>query len=164
MLFETYYIYYVLPFFVAGFAQMIKIWIDLSRWKSFTWYAFLASGGMPSTHSTITSSALLMVMLFEGVFSPLSMISSVFAILVWYDAANVRYQAGKHAQYINSLKEQLQHVMRYDEVSDVRHMWWLHVLKERLGHTPQEILVWIIFWFSVTLWCVALIDRYIISF
>ncbi|MEI7478509.1 MAG: divergent PAP2 family protein [bacterium] len=31
----------------------------------------------------------------------------IFSFLFWYDAANVRYEAGKHAQYINEIKDEL---------------------------------------------------------
>jgi acid phosphatase family membrane protein YuiD len=50
---------------VAALSQSIKILIDLFSGKKFNRYTLISSGGMPSTHSTITSSALMMVILFE---------------------------------------------------------------------------------------------------
>ena len=44
------------------------------------------------------------------------------------------------------------------------HAWWLDRLKERLGHTPVEIIVGILFWAAATLALVSLFDTYLISF
>ena len=38
-----------------------------------------------------------------------------------------------------------------------------HLLKERLWHTPVEIIVGILFGIAVTLWLVSFIDIYIIN-
>jgi acid phosphatase family membrane protein YuiD len=45
---------------------------------------------------------------------------------------NVRYEAGKHAHYINNIRTELKEVLNAHEK--------LHFLKERLGHTPTEVL------------------------
>lgn len=91
------------------------------------------------------------------------MIVMVYALLVWYDAANVRYESGKHAQYINTLRQEMHRVMTTDE-HHYFHPNPLELLKERLGHTPVEITVGVLFGLFVTLGVVALIDSYIISF
>ena len=52
-------------------------------------------------------------------------------MLFWYDAMNVRYEAGKHAQYINEIKEELKSFSFID--------YKLNDLKERLGHTLIEV-------------------------
>lgn len=158
------HIYYLVPLIVATISQSIKIIIDLFSGKSFNRYTLISSGGMPSTHSTITSSALVMVILFEWLFSVSTMMFGVLCIIVWYDAANVRYESGKHAQYINSLKYQIHEVMEHDHIHENNNIVVWDMLRERLGHTWQEIIVWILFGSMVTLWCVALIDSYIVSF
>jgi acid phosphatase family membrane protein YuiD len=53
---------------------------------------------------------------------------------------NLRYEAGQHAQYINSMRFELQNVLQKKE--------W--PLKERIGHTPWEVLGGIIFWSVLT--------------
>jgi acid phosphatase family membrane protein YuiD len=34
-------------------------------------------------------------------------IAFCFSFLFWYDAANVRYEAGQHASYLNQLNKEL---------------------------------------------------------
>jgi acid phosphatase family membrane protein YuiD len=55
-----------------------------------------------------------------------------FSFLFWYDAANVRFQAGKHAQYINEIKDELRSFSFID--------YKLQDLQERLGHTFIEVI------------------------
>jgi uncharacterized protein len=119
---------------------------------------------MPSAHSTLTSSVLTMVILLEGIFSSISMVVSIFSLLIRYDAANVRYESWKHAQYINSLRNEIHKVMDHENMTDKSFFTWFGLLRERLWHTPVEISIWIIFWISVTLWIVSLLDTYIITF
>lgn len=159
---DLYQIYYCIPFLVALLAQFIKIIIDSFSGKHITFRSMLVSGGMPSAHSTLTSSVLMMVILIEWLFSVTTMIVTVFALLVRYDAANVRYESGKHAQYINSLRIEMHKVMTQEHMYS--HAWWLDRLKERLGHTPVEIIVGILFWAAATLALVSLFDTYLISF
>ena len=92
----------------------------------------------------------------------MTMVVTVYAILVWYDAANVRYESGKHAQYINSLKQEMHKVMTQEHISSS--IRWFAILKERLWHTPVEIIIGILFGAATTLWLVSLIDTYIINF
>ena len=159
---ELYQIYYCVPFVVALVAQAVKIVIDAFSGKHITIRSALASWGMPSAHSTLTSSLLMMVILIEGPFSVMTMVVTVYAILVWYDAANVRYESGKHAQYINSLKQEMHKVMTQEHISSS--IRWFAILKERLWHTPVEIIIGILFGAATTLWLVSLIDTYIINF
>jgi acid phosphatase family membrane protein YuiD len=53
---------------------------------------------------------------------------------------NLRYEAGQHAQYINSMRFELQNVLQKKE--------W--PLKERIGHTPWEVVWGIIVWSLLT--------------
>lgn len=159
---ELYQIYYCIPFIVALLAQGVKLIIDAFMGKKITFRSLLVSGGMPSAHSTLTSSLLMMVILIEGPFSMMTMIVTVYAILVWYDAANVRYESGKHAQYINNLRQEMHKVMIQDWIP--HHHRWFALLKERLGHTPVEIIVGVLFGLAATVWVVSLLDTYLISF
>jgi uncharacterized protein len=52
-------------------------------------------------HSGISASVVTIMGLEYGIDSPYFAISICFAFLFWYDAANIRYQAGQHAQYLN---------------------------------------------------------------
>jgi acid phosphatase family membrane protein YuiD len=65
-----------------------------------------------------------------------------FSFLFRYDAMNIRFEAWKHAHYINSIRTELQSVLDF----------WssFSSLKERLWHTPKEVIAWIIFWSILT--------------
>jgi acid phosphatase family membrane protein YuiD len=56
-------------------------------------------------------------------------------MIIAHDAEEVRRQAGKHAERINVLFEELLH----------GHMWSENELKEVIGHTPLEVIGGIIF-------------------
>lgn len=161
---NIHHIYFLVPLIVGLLAQLSKVIIDSYFGNKFTLRSLRSSWGMPSAHSTLTSSVLTMTILFEGFFSTISMVTGIFSLLIWYDAANVRYESGKHAQYINSLKDEMHRVMTHDHLSEKPFFSWFWLLKERLWHTPTEISVGIIFWIAVTVWVVSLIDSYIITF
>ncbi len=67
-----------------------------------------------------------------GLNSMIFAICLTFAILFWYDAANVRYEAGKHAKYINEIKDELKSFSFID--------YKLQDLQERLWHTSTEVV------------------------
>ncbi|MBP7885029.1 divergent PAP2 family protein [Patescibacteria group bacterium] len=48
-----------------------------------------------------------MLVLRDGIDTPLFMVAGIFALLIRYDAMNLRYESGKHAQYINSLRSEI---------------------------------------------------------
>ncbi len=66
-----------------------------------------------------------------------------FSFLFRYDAANVRYEAGQHASYLNKLSVELGEILNMQKTT--------HMLKERLGHTFIEVVggigvgVWLTF-------------------
>ncbi|MGI6107929.1 MAG: divergent PAP2 family protein [Lachnospiraceae bacterium] len=92
-----------------------------------------SSGGMPSSH-TATVSGLLFATLFRcgaaGFEFPMALF---FAIVVIYDALNVRYQASLHGRALNYLSE---HELKDDS-------WFREQKKydEHLGHTLPEVIV-----------------------
>ncbi len=157
-------IYFFVPIIVWILAQVSKVIIDSYLGNTFTLRSLWSSWGMPSAHSTITSSALAMTILLEGFFSTITMVVTIFALLIWYDAANVRYESWKHAQYINSLRSEMHKVMDHEHLSDKSFFSWFWLLRERLWHTPTEIFIGIMFWITVTIGVVSLIDSYIIPF
>jgi len=83
---------------------------------------------MPSSHSALVAGACHAVGLRSGFDSPLYAISFVLAMIVIYDATGIRRQAGKHAELINAIIEDLAtgHPLQQEK------------LREVLGHTPLE--------------------------
>ena len=110
-------------------AQIIKIPLDYLRTRKWNWALFFTSGGMPSSHSSLMTATTLAIALYHGFDHPAFALGVAITMIVTYDAAGVRQQAGKHAQRINVLFEEL---MKGHPVSE-------NDLREVLGHTPLEV-------------------------
>ena len=120
----------------AGFAwfisQVIKGLISGFRFHTWTKEAFLGSGGMPSSHTAATVSLAMMIGFTEGFDSSFFAISALFAIIVMYDAAGVRREAGKQGKVI----KELLNISGPDGKQLIP-----EELKEKIGHTPLEVIM-----------------------
>lgn len=115
-------------------AQGLKPPIEYLKTREWNWRSMFNAGGMPSSHSALLVSATQGIGLFEGFNSALFALAVAITMIVVYDAAGVRRQAGIHAERINVL---------FDELLK-GHMWDQNELREVLGHTPLEVLVGIL--------------------
>ena len=97
-----------------------KRW-DLSR--------MLGSGGMPSSHSALVVALATATGRIEGFGSTAFAIAVGLAVIVMYDAANVRRAAGQQAELLNRIVEDFYRDKHVDGEK----------LKELLGHTPVEV-------------------------
>ena len=110
-------------------AQIIKIPLEYFRTRKWNWALFFTSGGMPSSHSSLMTATTLAIGLYHGFDHPAFALGVAITMIVTYDAAGVRQQAGKHAQRINVLFEEL---LQGHPISE-------EDLREVLGHTPLEV-------------------------
>ncbi|MBU0727086.1 divergent PAP2 family protein [Patescibacteria group bacterium] len=109
----------IIPFVAILAAEVAKVITNsLIRKNGFR---FLNPGGMPSGHSAFVSALVVTVAYRDGIGSTLFMISAVIALVVMYDAINLRYEAGKHAKEINKLNPKAK-------------------LEEMLGHNHWEVV------------------------
>ena len=125
-----------IPVLVILVIQFVKLMIDWVTNKRFEWNNLFTTGWFPSVHSGMTSSLVTLVYLDQGVGSIMFAMAFVFMFLISYDAMNLRFEAGKHAHYINNLKHDIESVLQRQE-SKMR-------LKERMGHTPVEVIGWLL--------------------
>ncbi len=110
-------------------AQFIKILIELTRTRKLNWDLLMASGGMPSSHTSFTMATAFAIGYAEGFNTSIFALALVFAFVVMYDASGVRRAAGKQAKIINIIVEKIEHTgITMDEK-----------LKELLGHTHIEV-------------------------
>lgn len=100
---------------VGCIIQIVKVVIDLIRYKRFYIGHIFASGGFPSFHSGLASSVTMLVRLQYGFGSVLFATSFAFSVLFAYDAMNLRYETGQHALYINDLRLELQTILQKKE-------------------------------------------------
>jgi acid phosphatase family membrane protein YuiD len=112
-------------------AQFSKPFIQYLRTREWAWSWFFSAGGMPSTHSAIITAATTAIGIRMGLSSPEFAFSVAVSMIVLYDAAGVRRQAGEHARVINAIIDDLAHGHPLKEEN----------LKELLGHTPGEVII-----------------------
>ena len=111
-------------------AQVIKIPLDYLRTRRWNWALLLTTGGMPSSHSSLMTATTLAIGLYNGFDSPIFALGVVLTMIVTYDAAGVRQQAGIHAQRINLIVAEL---LKGHQINE-------RDLREVLGHTPLEVM------------------------
>jgi acid phosphatase family membrane protein YuiD len=90
----------------------------------------IAYGHMPSAHTAYVLSLVTTMWIFEGYNSSAFAIALIMAIIVIMDALRLRVYMGQYAQHINSIVKHL----NLDEKE-------FPILKERVGHKPEEVVV-----------------------
>ena len=137
------------PTFAQALAELASnrtVWVPVLIWFAVQLWKFLsplifhrkldlsllwATGGMPSSHSALVVALAITVGIETGFDSPLFAVSAVLAMIVMYDAAGVRQAAGKQAEKINLIVEELLNGHPLNEEH----------LRELLGHTPLQVAV-----------------------
>lgn len=135
--------YFFVPIFIWFIIQLIKILIDFYKEKKINVQSIRRAGWFPSVHSWISASITTLMLLKFWIDSSEFAIAFTFSFLFWYDSMNVRYEAGKHAKYLNNISHQLKTVFEFWDNKYI-------LLKERLWHTLYEVLAWILFWSIIT--------------
>lgn len=113
-------------------AQALKVLIYYLIEKKWDLRRFLGLGGMPSSHSAVVCALSTVLGMTNGFDSPVFALCIVNAFVVMTDAAGVRRAAGKQAQTINRLVEEL-----IEGMNNFNH----ETLKELLGHSPFEVII-----------------------
>jgi len=132
------YTFYPLVAFVLSnvIAQLLKPFFKFIRTGQWDIYQVLAAGGFPSSHSSAMSGITLALGLQHGFDNPVFFLACALTFIIMYDAANVRFYAGKHIEVterlINDLKE-LQTIKLDDPI-------YLTKLKKVLGHERLEVV------------------------
>src|SRR5699024_2532741 len=122
------------------FAQVIKIPIRLMATREFKPGLAFSTGGMPSSHSAAVAALTTGVGIVEGADSVMFAISTVFSVIIMFDASGVRRQAGEQAIVINQLVEDFQYFMEGAKDWNRKELYQKRKeLKELLGHQPIEV-------------------------
>ncbi len=117
-------------FFAFLTAQVLKVIIVLITKRKLDFRRLVGSGGMPSSHASTVSCLAAAVGKNMGTDTVIFAVSVVFAIIVMYDASNVRRAAGEQAKILNYMMEHW---------SETTPEVFGKELKELLGHTPVEV-------------------------
>ena len=118
-------IYVLTPFIAWLVAGTLKFIVNSVRAGKLA-FGMIGYGGLPSNHSAIVSSMATVIALREGVGHPAFGVALTLAFIVVLDASSLRRQIGKQAQMINRLAD----------LADSKSK----LLRERIGHTPIEVL------------------------
>lgn len=111
-------------------AQILKIIINYIYHKKVDFRIIFSTGGMPSSHAASVMALSTAVGIEEGFNSNIFAICLFFSFIVMYDAAGIRRAAGKQAEILNKILDDLYAGRRADER-----------LRELLGHTPIEVFI-----------------------
>lgn len=115
-------------------AQVLKTLLVLIFTKKLMLERMVGSGGMPSAHTACVTALAISICRLSGFSSVEFGIAFILAVVVIYDAMNVRRQAGEHAKAINIVVDHI------DEDNDDGDDLGIKQLKESLGHKPIEVL------------------------
>jgi acid phosphatase family membrane protein YuiD len=147
-MYSLFYNYVLLSGLIAWvIAQTIKVPLEYLRRHKWNWSLLFRAGGMPSSHSALITAIAHSIGLFEGFNTSLFGLAFAIAIVVIYDATGIRRQAGRHAELINAMINDLTsgHPLKGEELLEV------------LGHTPLEAVAGILLGITVAqlVWIVA---------
>jgi uncharacterized protein len=123
--------YLLAPLVAWSIAQAAKLLLTTYRQKRLNLRVLAETGGMPSSHSAIVMGLTTAIGKYAGVTSAPFAIALIFTFVVMYDAAGLRRAAGRQAEVLNRLVEDLVHMRGVQEQR----------LRELLGHTPLEVIV-----------------------
>jgi acid phosphatase family membrane protein YuiD len=112
-------------------AQALKVVVELIQHRKVNLRVLVETGGMPSSHSALVTALACGIGQTLGWSSPIFAATTVFAVIVMYDAAGVRQAAGKQAKILNQIIDEL--FSEKPEFNEDR-------LKELLGHTPVQVI------------------------
>ena len=122
-------------------AQLIKTIIYSIRNKHVDLPMLFHTGGMPSSHSASVVAMSTSIGLIDGFDSIQFALAFCLSSVVMYDSAGVRRSAGKQAEVLNTIVEEL--FSKSHKISKSK-------LRELLGHSPKEVLVGAIFGIGVS--------------
>lgn len=136
----------------AILAQFLKPVIYYLRKREWHWHLVHDSGGFPSSHSALVSALALSVGYQENFSSTLFAVALALAVIVVYDAANVRYYSGQNIRVTQQLVHDVQkefHIEFNDPIYKTK-------MKEVLGHKWIEVIggvilgciVALVFWYG----------------
>jgi len=129
------YLTLVAPFIAWFLAQFLKPFTHFFKSGKFEWRQVIASGGLPSSHSSLVSSLTLAIGFKEGFDSSIFALAFALSCIVAYDAMNVRYFAGENIRVTKLLVDELSEILPKLLTNDKGY----ERLKEVLGHTVVEV-------------------------
>ncbi len=112
-------------------AQAFKFVVSWIQYRRPDFTRLVGTGGMPSSHAATVTALSTSVGIESGWGSTIFGATVFFSLVIMYDATGIRRAAGRQAQILNLMLEELKD---YHKLEPIR-------LKELLGHTPMEVFI-----------------------
>ena len=119
----------VATFFAWLIAQVIKVLLGYVKEKRFDFKWLMRSGGMPSSHVSLSVCLTTSMGLYQGFDSALFAMALGFAAITIFDAQGVRRHSGQQAKALNRILDDIYAHKGLQEAP----------LKQFIGHTPVEV-------------------------
>lgn len=121
----------VLAVMAMATVQLFKFVVAWFVYRRPDFRRLVGTGGMPSAHAASVTALSVAVGMEAGWGSTLFGATAYFSLVFMYDATGIRRAAGRQAQILNRMLDELKDYHRLEPVR----------LKELLGHTPLEVLI-----------------------
>lgn len=121
-----------LAIFAWFVAQVIKTLLHFIVNRNLDLKRMVGSGDMPSSHSAFVCAATMSIGQVCGWRDPMFSLSAAMALVVMYDACNVRRCAGEQAKVLNYMMEHMDQIPT--ELKEQKR------LNENLGHTLPQVI------------------------
>ena len=131
----------------AVLAQALKPFFNYIKTHEWNWSLLKDSGGFPSSHSAMVSALALAVGIQERFSSTIFAVTLTVAVIVVYDAANVRYYSGQNIKITQQLVKDIHEKLDVDLDSPI----YQTKVKNVLGHKWIEVIGGIILGMLVAL-------------
>ena len=123
----------IIPVCAWALAQILKTLIALLQGKGLDFRYLFASGGMPSSHSTIVTALATTTGMTQGFDSAIFGLTAILASIVLYDAAGVRQAVSQQAVVLNRIVREIRLRQPLTKIEAD--------LRELIGHTPFQVVI-----------------------
>ena len=121
-----------LAIFAWFVAQVVKTVLHFAANRNLDLRRMVGSGDMPSSHSAFVCAATTAIGQVCGWRDPMFSLSAAMALVVMYDACNVRRCAGEQAKVLNDMIEHMDNIPQ--QLRERKR------LNENLGHTLPQVI------------------------
>lgn len=127
-------------------AQLYKFFAHRITDKEWNYHVLFTTGGTPSSHTALVIGTLFAIGITDGINSVPFASFFVFTTVVLHDAMGVRRHAGKQAEMLNIVVQDMKELSTIVKDGGIlNNEAYSRKFKELLGHEPIEVVAGVIF-------------------